>query len=79
MNIGEWAALGSALCWAVSTLMIRSQSSRIDAISMNAWRCIVSAIFFLVVLFAEWNVGALGAVPSEVAMNIPCPLTCHQL
>lgn len=31
---------------------------------MNAWRCIVSAIFLLLVLFAQGKVGALGTVPA---------------
>ena len=43
--------------------MLRSQSSRIDPISLNAWRSVVAALFFIVMLFALDRVPLLVQVP----------------
>jgi DME family drug/metabolite transporter len=65
MNIGVLAALASAFLWATTTVMMRSQSSRVDPISLNAWRSVTSAIFFVTTLFV------LGRVPQ--LMQVPGP------
>jgi drug/metabolite transporter, DME family len=65
MNIGVLAALASAFLWATTTVMMRSQSSRVDPISLNAWRSVTSAIFFVVTLLV------LGRVPQ--LMQVPGP------
>ncbi len=58
MNLGIIAGLLSAFTWASTTVMIRSQSSRIDAISLNAYRSLVAALFFIVATVA------LGKLPT---------------
>ncbi|MBI5876146.1 MAG: DMT family transporter [Chloroflexi bacterium] len=48
VTLGIVAGLLSAFTWAATTVMIRSQSSRIDAISINAFRSLVAGLFFVV-------------------------------
>jgi DME family drug/metabolite transporter len=63
MNIGVLAALASAFLWAATTVMMRSQSTRVDPISLNAWRSVTSALFFVVTIFALNKVSLLAQVP----------------
>jgi len=49
--IGEISALISALCWASSSVMLKSQTSRVNPISINILRCI-SALGFLILFLS---------------------------
>jgi drug/metabolite transporter (DMT)-like permease len=49
--MGELSALGSALFWAINSLLVRSQTGRISAIPLNAIQYSFAAIFFLIILF----------------------------
>src|SRR5919197_193331 len=64
MNLGIIAGLISALCWASTTVMLRSQSARIDPLSMNAYRSIVAAAFFVLSVFLLNKIGAFADVTS---------------
>jgi DME family drug/metabolite transporter len=57
INLGVSAALLSAFSWAVTTVLMRSQSTRIDAISLNATRSAISAMFFIsaIVVTDRWE------------------------
>jgi len=58
VTLGIVAGLASAFTWAATTVMIRTQSGRIDAISINAYRSLIAALFF-----AAGSV-ALGKLPA---------------
>jgi drug/metabolite transporter (DMT)-like permease len=45
-HLGEWAALGTALCWTVSALSFESASKRVGSLSIN-WIRLVFAFLFL--------------------------------
>lgn len=55
--MGELSALGSAFFWAINSLLVRSQTARIGAISLNGLQYVFAALFFLTILFPTGRVG----------------------
>lgn len=53
IDAGVLAALGAALCWAVSSTILKSISQTISVISVSALRCTAASVFFVVILFAS--------------------------
>ncbi len=62
--------LASAFCWATTGLAIKAQSDRIDTSSYNAFRLVVGALFFIVLLpfFGGWDTLAQISTPSKLAL-----------
>ncbi len=68
MLFGDLAAIGSAFTWAVGGVLLRSQTRRVDSITLNAMQYTVAALFFLgvAVLGGRWA-GVLEASASNLA------------
>ncbi len=68
MLFGDLAAIGSAFTWAIGGVLLRSQTRRVDAVTLNAMQYTVAALFFLGValLGGRWA-GVLEAPPANLA------------
>ncbi|HEY8476981.1 MAG TPA: GRP family sugar transporter [Chloroflexota bacterium] len=62
--IGEIAALGSALTWGITSLLLRSETPRADAVTLNALRTLAASAGLVVAAVALGEAGALLEVPS---------------
>ena len=76
MNLGELAALASAFSWASTTVMLRTQSARIDPLSLNALRSIVAAVFFVSALFLFDKWSAFAQVTPLAFLALSASLLC---
>ncbi len=65
--IGELAALGSALTWAVTSVLLRDLQARINVLSLNAFRCLLAAIMGAAAVVAT---GRLAEIASLSAPTI---------
>ncbi len=63
ISYGEWLGLFSALIWAVSALILKTQSLRVPPVVMNAARSLAGAIFFWALLPFGPPLDTLAAVP----------------
>ena len=71
MIIGEFAALGAAVSWAVAPILYRQALFKTKPISANIVRTLSNAAILLVVLLAIGKAGALAKLPIEaVAMTV---------
>jgi len=61
--IGEFAALGAALSWAIAPILYRKALSNAKPISANIVRCVTNAGVLVAVLLLLGKVGALAALP----------------
>ena len=64
--MGELAGLASAVVWATTNIVLRGQSVRLGAVSVNAWRAIFAALTFFAVFLLTRRPGdllAVGPVP----------------
>lgn len=69
--IGEFAALGAAVSWAVAPILYRQALFKTKPISANIVRTVSNAAILLVVLLAIGKAGALAKLPIEaVAMTV---------
>jgi len=74
----ELAALGCAVLWAINALLLRAQADRIPPATMNATRCAVAGVLFLLLLPFDphggggWRASAaeLAALGGSVAVGI---------
>jgi len=64
--IGEFAALGAALTWAVAPIMYRKALSTASPFSANIVRCVTTQAVLVLVLAASGLSGILAKLPSEV-------------
>ncbi len=58
--IGEISALTCALCWASSSILLKSQTGKLDSLSINALCCAFASLFF-------WGVSALSGRLVQIA------------
>lgn len=77
--IGEICALAGAVVWALNSILIRSQTGKIDALSLNALQYLTASIFFVAILFPLgkaseilvisllWMVGLVGSALLSMA------------
>ena len=63
--IGELAALGAALAWAVASLMLKSLSAKFHPLFLNEIRCIASALLFAGFLLVTGEFAQLAQVPLQ--------------
>lgn len=57
MPLGIFFASTAAVIWATSSLMVKAQAAQVDTLSFNAFRVVVGALFFIVLLpfFGGWQ------------------------
>lgn len=62
---GELAALGSAVIWALSSVLMAMGVKRLDVLPMNLVRCVISTAFFWALLPFFGGLAALSEIPSQ--------------
>ncbi len=60
--LGALAALGSALTWAVTSVLVRTLIPTFHAVAINALRCVVSGALLLGLILLTGGGGALAAI-----------------
>jgi DME family drug/metabolite transporter len=68
--VGELAAISCAVLWAVSTVLMRSQTGRVPVLALNAIRALWASVVFLSVLAAVGRLGDLLTVPSAALIGL---------
>jgi drug/metabolite transporter (DMT)-like permease len=63
--LAELAALSCAVLWAINALLMRTQADRIPPATMNATRCAVAGVLFLLLLPFDPDLAGLGRVPTH--------------
>ncbi len=63
--LGEVAALGAAICWAVAPILYRQALFKVAPFSANIVRCATNAIFMVIALFIFGWAGVLTKLPME--------------
>jgi drug/metabolite transporter (DMT)-like permease len=61
--IGEICALGAAVCWALTSVLIRSQLLKMDVLSLNTLRCLFACFFFVLWVTVSGKIGGLTSAP----------------
>ena len=61
--MGELAGLAAAMIWATTNIVLRGQSVRLGAVTVNAWRTVFAAIFFTIVFLLTRPLSALTDAP----------------
>ena len=67
--IGEFAALGAAITWAVAPIMYKQALSGVSPVSANIVRCASNAGFLVLFLVASGLAGVLASLPVGVAVS----------
>lgn len=62
--MGELAGLGAALVWSTTNIILRGQSLRYGAVTVNAWRTIFAAICFVLIFLATRKPSDLLQLPA---------------
>jgi DME family drug/metabolite transporter len=68
--IGELAALGAAVCWAVAPILYRRALFKMNPVSANIVRCVSNAAVLLLILLALGKANALASLPFEAILAI---------
>lgn len=68
--LGEFAALGAAISWAVAPILYRKALSGASPVSANIVRCASNAAVLVVVLLALGLTGALASLPVQVIVVV---------
>lgn len=68
--MGEASALGSAFLWAVSNILMGSQSSRLPASVISALRCLFAAVFLVIIALLLVAAGEGGALTWGAALGL---------
>jgi drug/metabolite transporter (DMT)-like permease len=63
--IGEISALGSALCWAISSSMTKSLSGKVEPLSLNFIRCAGAALVIWAILPFYPGLNGLSFIPAD--------------
>ncbi len=66
--IGDLAALGAAISWAIAPIMYREALANTNPISANIVRCATNAAVLVILLFALGMTGALTSLPLWVIL-----------
>ncbi|MDO8672150.1 MAG: DMT family transporter, partial [Dehalococcoidia bacterium] len=61
--LGEISALAGALTWAVNSVLIKSQSARMSALSLNAVQYLAATLPFLFLLPLSGKMATIGHIP----------------
>ncbi len=68
--LGEFAALGAAITWAVAPIMYKKALSGVSPVSANIVRCLSNAAFLVLFLIAFGLAGVLASLPLGVAVIV---------
>lgn len=68
--IGELAALGAAITWAVAPIMYKKALSGVSPVSANIVRCLTNAAILVLFLIAAGLAGVLASLPLEVVIVV---------
>lgn len=68
--LGEFAALGAAVSWALAPILYRRALFKMKPISANIVRCASNAAVLVIILFALGKAGAVAALPIEAVVVI---------
>ncbi len=76
--MGELAGLGAALVWSTTNIVLRGQSLRYGAVTVNAWRTIFAALCFVLIFLLTRRpadllhipAGAVGALLAGVVIGM---------
>jgi drug/metabolite transporter (DMT)-like permease len=68
--IGVFFGLSAALVWSSSSLIVKAQAARIDTFSFNAFRLLVAAVFFLLLLAALGGLEQLFSLSASVYLAL---------
>lgn len=63
--IGEFSALGSALLWAVTSVLLRGLQSHVNAVSLSGFRCLVGTVVAAAIMLA------MGRADGIMEMSLP--------
>lgn len=63
--MGELAGLGAAVIWATTNIVLRGQSVRLGAMTVNAWRAVFAAICFAIIFVLTRPLSALTSLPLQ--------------
>jgi DME family drug/metabolite transporter len=66
--LGEFAALGAAISWAVAPILYRRALFKTKPVSANIVRCASNAAVLVFILLALGKAGALASLPMEVVV-----------
>lgn len=61
--MGELAGLGAAIIWATTNIVLRGQSVRLGAVSVNAWRTVFAAICFIIIFLLTRPLSTFAQLP----------------
>jgi DME family drug/metabolite transporter len=68
--LGEFAALGAAISWAVAPILYRKALLNASPVSANIVRCATNAAVLVLVLVASGLAGALASLPVQVIVVV---------
>lgn len=68
--IGEFAALGAAISWAIAPILYRKALANMNPVSANIVRCASNAAVMLLILFAVGGTGALANLSPEIMLTV---------
>lgn len=68
--MGELAGLGSALVWATTNMILRGQSVRFGAVTVNAWRTIFAALCFIAIFLLTHHPADLLHLPGRAVIAL---------
>ncbi|HEY8599059.1 MAG TPA: DMT family transporter [Thermomicrobiales bacterium] len=61
--MGELAGLGAAIIWATTNIVLRGQSVRLGAVTVNAWRTVFAAICFVIIFLLTRPLSTFAQLP----------------
>jgi DME family drug/metabolite transporter len=68
--LGEFAALGAAVSWAVAPILYRKALLKTNPVSANIVRCVSNAAVLMLVLLATGNGAVLASLPLEAMVLV---------
>jgi drug/metabolite transporter (DMT)-like permease len=68
--IGEFAALGAAVCWAIAPILYRKAMSNASPVSANIIRLVSNAVVMVVILFALGLASVVATLPWQVLVLV---------
>jgi DME family drug/metabolite transporter len=63
--MGELAGVGAAIIWATTNIVLRGQSVRLGAVTVNAWRTVFAAICFVIIFLLTRPLSTFGQLPLQ--------------
>jgi drug/metabolite transporter, DME family len=68
--IGEFSALGAALCWAISSAMTKSLSGKVEPLTLNFIRCTGAGLILWAILPFYPGLGGFSFIPSGTLLYL---------